>query len=172
MYFTLVSFSSQGDSGGPIIQYDGADPVVMGLSSFVVACGDWKFPAVFARLSAFVEWIEKRTPAKFETNTGKRSNIKCKVGQFISGKSCKNCSKFSVSKGGTVTKCRKCENGFVRDSSNGSKCSCKGEFAIGKGTVGKRCVVCKRGTFAGKSSSICKRCPNGLSSGVGAAKCV
>lgn len=58
----------QGDSGGPLIQYTGNNPFVVGISSFGIRCGDWKFPGVFARVSSFIPWLKKSTPAVFETS--------------------------------------------------------------------------------------------------------
>lgn len=51
-----------GDSGGPLIQFDGKSrPVVMGIVSGGVRCGDGEWPAMFARTRRFVEWMTSRS---------------------------------------------------------------------------------------------------------------
>lgn len=47
-----------GDSGGPILQYDGdGQPVQMGIISFQLGCGEPRIPGVSTRTSAYVEWM-------------------------------------------------------------------------------------------------------------------
>lgn len=164
---------SQGDSGGPLLAYEGNDPTVVGLTSFAVRCGDWKFPGVFTRVSSFINWIRSDTPAVFTTNSCKNSGSQkdCRKGEFLKGKKCKSCATNAVSEGGKVKKCTKCKGGLVRDSAKGNKCSCRGSFAVGRGLQGSKCVKCKRGTFAGENDKECRKCPKGTKSKAGAESC-
>lgn len=47
-----------GDSGGPLIQFDSnGRPVVMGIVSGGIRCGDGERPAIFARTNPFNDWM-------------------------------------------------------------------------------------------------------------------
>lgn len=47
-----------GDSGGPLLQYDAAgSPVLIGVASFGFECGARGIPSVFVRISAFTSWM-------------------------------------------------------------------------------------------------------------------
>nr|CAD7603041.1 unnamed protein product [Timema genevievae] len=46
-----------GDAGGPLI----ADGVTIALTSWSVNCADPKYPAVFTRISSFIDWISKHS---------------------------------------------------------------------------------------------------------------
>ena len=52
-----------GDSGGPLSYYDAATDsnVQMGIVSAGIACGNASFPAVFARVPNYLDWIESIT---------------------------------------------------------------------------------------------------------------
>jgi secreted trypsin-like serine protease len=47
-----------GDSGGPLFNESGSDPVQVGVVSWGVYCGDADYAAVFARVSSQVSWIK------------------------------------------------------------------------------------------------------------------
>lgn len=63
-----VPNNSQGDSGGPMIQYENGEPISLGILSYGIGCGNWQFPDVYARISALVDWMAKNTSAEFQTN--------------------------------------------------------------------------------------------------------
>lgn len=55
---TLYKSPCQGDSGGPLNFYDANDiGTVMGVVSWGIACDGPGFPSVYARTSAYVDWI-------------------------------------------------------------------------------------------------------------------
>lgn len=47
-----------GDSGGPLFNESGAEPIQLGVVSWGVFCGDADYAAVFARVSAQMDWIK------------------------------------------------------------------------------------------------------------------
>lgn len=48
-----------GDSGGPLIQFDSnGRPVVMGIVSAGIRCGDGERPVIYARTSQFLDWMK------------------------------------------------------------------------------------------------------------------
>lgn len=50
-----------GDSGGPLIQKDGDDVVVIGATSWgFFPCQDQPAPSVYTRVSAYVDWIQEK----------------------------------------------------------------------------------------------------------------
>lgn len=50
---------SNGDSGGPLIFYgDDDEPILAGIVSSSVRCGDEYFPGLYVRTSAHVDFIE------------------------------------------------------------------------------------------------------------------
>lgn len=170
---------SGGDSGGPLIQYVGREPVLVGLTSFGVECGNPFFPSVFLRVSSLLDWL-KSTPVVFYTREGVfgEPTIKsCNAGEFVyyvkkGVKLCRACQFRYVSKGGTQRDCRRCRLGLVRDSSDGTKCSCAGLLAIGRGIRKGRCRRCLPGTFSGVKDDKCKRCPAGTTAiGYGNSAC-
>tara|TARA_R110002072_G_scaffold237463_6_gene394830 strand:+ start:1820 stop:2902 length:1083 start_codon:yes stop_codon:yes gene_type:complete len=59
-----------GDSGGPLFNEHGLDPVQVGVVSWGVFCGDANYAAVFARVSQQISWIKSHITdlsAKTET---------------------------------------------------------------------------------------------------------
>ena len=46
-----------GDSGGPLICVDNNRPVLYGVTSWGIGCGDKGYPGVFAKVSAVLNWI-------------------------------------------------------------------------------------------------------------------
>ena len=46
----------QGDSGGPLT----VDRKLIGIVSWSKGCGDFKYPAVFTRVSKYIDWIEEK----------------------------------------------------------------------------------------------------------------
>lgn len=53
--------SCQGDSGGPAVAYvrGEADPLLVGIISWGVKCGDKSFPGVYTRVASFSGWISE-----------------------------------------------------------------------------------------------------------------
>lgn len=50
---------SNGDSGGPLFHYgDDGEPILVGVVSSSVECGDSTFPGLYVRTSAHVDFIE------------------------------------------------------------------------------------------------------------------
>lgn len=51
--------SCHGDSGGPLIQFDGQKRAVqIGIVSFGLECGSKGVPGVYVRVSAFIDWMQ------------------------------------------------------------------------------------------------------------------
>ncbi|MBN3313548.1 TMPS9 protease, partial [Atractosteus spatula] len=76
--------SCQGDSGGPLVCKQGSSWVQAGIVNFAVGCARPGFPAVFARVSRFQDWINEQvgsaTPGllTFSSNsTDPDSNVTC-----------------------------------------------------------------------------------------------
>lgn len=159
---------SSGDSGGPLVRYGGADPILVGITSFGVRCGNPKFPSVFTRISGMVGWL-KTTGAVFYTKKGVengKSGLQCAAGEFVfeyrSGvEFCRPCPERSASRGGRVRTCELCERGMMRSSYNGAKCSCKGALAVGRGFVRGWCRRCGPGSFAAAADETCRMCAKG-----------
>lgn len=58
LFFLFVN--SQGDSGGPVIQYDEAgNPVLVAVVSFGVGCARPQFPGVNTRVAFYRDWFER-----------------------------------------------------------------------------------------------------------------
>lgn len=51
--------SCSGDSGGPLLNLDGAVPEVIGVVSYGISCGLNGFPGVYTRVSAYQEFIQE-----------------------------------------------------------------------------------------------------------------
>lgn len=66
--FTL---HSQGDSGGPMIQYNAAgDPVLVGIVSTGLGCAQAGFPGIYIRTAAFEQWLDGDAAAQYsKTNS-------------------------------------------------------------------------------------------------------
>ncbi|MFC3854150.1 serine protease [Salinispirillum marinum] len=53
----------QGDSGGPLVYVEGGTPYIVGITSFGSGCAELGIPGVYARVSAFIDWINAMTPS-------------------------------------------------------------------------------------------------------------
>ena len=47
----------QGDSGGPLVCISNEKPIIAGISSFGIGCGEAEYPGVYARVTSFMRWI-------------------------------------------------------------------------------------------------------------------
>lgn len=68
----------QGDSGGPMVIGTPTDASLVGITSFGVGCADPRFPGVYTRVSAYVDWIYANTglPRPWLTKAV-RCNVAC-----------------------------------------------------------------------------------------------
>ena len=57
VYCGVSCISLIGDSGGPLICVDNNRPVLYGVTSWGIGCGDKGYPGVFAKVSAVLNWI-------------------------------------------------------------------------------------------------------------------
>lgn len=53
--------SCQGDSGGPLLSQIGDRTYVTGVTSFGIGCGRESMPAVYTRVTQYVDWIDSKT---------------------------------------------------------------------------------------------------------------
>lgn len=61
---------SNGDSGGPLIQYDSENnPVLIGVTSASYKCGSDGYPTLFVRVSAFTGFLPLNEIGKAPENT-------------------------------------------------------------------------------------------------------
>ncbi len=51
----------QGDSGGPLVVRSGLNTTQIGITSFGIGCGRFRFPGVYTRVSQFANWIDANT---------------------------------------------------------------------------------------------------------------
>lgn len=64
-----------GDSGGPLFQFDNAgNPVLIGTVNAGVACGLFNYPAMFMRVSSYVGWMQS-IGAEFTTSSGAKQEL-------------------------------------------------------------------------------------------------
>ena len=49
----------RGDLGGPLICIENSTPVLYGVTSIGENCGETNYPAVYAKLSQYTDWIEE-----------------------------------------------------------------------------------------------------------------
>jgi secreted trypsin-like serine protease len=56
----LNEFILKGDSGSPLIDYSSGKAVIVGIVSRSI-CGFINFPAIFIRVSNYIDWINKYT---------------------------------------------------------------------------------------------------------------
>lgn len=91
---------------------------------------------------------------------GRSKCVSCGVNQFLKRNSdgvlsCVRCRENEVSRGGRVTACSKCLNGFKRVYTRG-RCVCPIGWYVKKN---RRCVRCKNGTWNDKANArSCKKC--------------
>jgi len=55
-------FSGQGDSGGPLMTYQRLDQgglkmTAAGIVSFAVGCGNARYPGIYTKVDAYLDWI-------------------------------------------------------------------------------------------------------------------
>lgn len=74
--FDSISFPShsQGDSGGPMIQYtESGEPILVGIVSSGAGCASRNFPGIYVRTAAFGTWMERDTSMVFTTATSTKA---------------------------------------------------------------------------------------------------
>ncbi len=54
--------SCQGDSGGPLVLTDG-EPVLVGIVSWGISCGEADHPGIYVRVASFTDWIGRAMAA-------------------------------------------------------------------------------------------------------------
>lgn len=177
---TLYSQRSNGDSGGPVIQYAGDQPILIGVASASVQCTSSGYPDVSVRVSAHTEWITGlATNAVVHTGKVKQIVRHCRRGFILFSTNraparCVECAKDEVSIGGAARVCYQCVRNSLRDPGNGSTCSCVA--AVGRGfstNGGGSCVLCPRGRFSGVGDGNCRPCKEGsFASTRGSEKCL
>ena len=61
--------SCQGDSGGPLITKENDRYAVIGVVSYGIKCAEPKYPGVYARVTANMDWIKSITSGTLTYNT-------------------------------------------------------------------------------------------------------
>ncbi|XP_022095590.1 uncharacterized protein LOC110981891 isoform X2 [Acanthaster planci] len=79
--------SCQGDSGGPMVAKTNDKWFQVGVVSFGIGCALAEYPGVYARMTAFQDWIapifEGKDPDRQDSNCTDRSEYKCLLGGCI-----------------------------------------------------------------------------------------
>lgn len=107
----LLLIYSGGDSGGPVIQYAGTTPVIVGIISAGVRCSRFGFPGIMVKIAGHKRFLN-RSPANFRTKKRRLRQVRrsCPVGQFLVSPGgalaiCINCPPGTTSTGGTTAAC-------------------------------------------------------------------
>merc|ERR1712062_73362 len=59
----------QGESGGPLICIKDEKPILHGVVSWGVRCGERLLPGVYTRVATYAEWIKRETNVSFEDSS-------------------------------------------------------------------------------------------------------
>lgn len=153
------------DSGGPLVQYTGNVPVLVGVTSFGTGCARAGYPGVYVNTAGHREFLES-TPAIFTINTQpiRQTRRRCPRGSylpFVAGgtSTCTACPDNYMSLGGPVRLCEKCTGNKLRDTKRGDRCSCRALAGYGMVNGQVDCEACRAGSSSRVGQPRCIRCP-------------
>lgn len=135
--------------------YDNGDPVLVGVTSIGVRCGD--LPGASVNTWAFARWM--RSKGVDITPYSKQLPIlgpMCNAGEYLKFQyavaTCEECgaNQFSIP---PTRVCTNCAKSLLRDTINGAECSCRAR--VGFGRKGKRCKRCAAGTTSAVGENTC-----------------
>ena len=80
-YITGGADACIGDSGGPLLTYDGSEQILIGVTSWGRGCGEFSHPGIYMNIENYYDWIKSYNP-NLSTSTYSKNITKLYVATF------------------------------------------------------------------------------------------